>query len=80
MNLTYVIIEADDVPDVDFSQVFETSPSTLRYNIDPVGTRTFVKYHGQQPSFLQGKTVYSHSEILAILEGPEWTAGITGSP
>lgn len=69
---TYVIIDASDVSSVDFDQVAETSADTLRYSVD--GTKTFVKYEGDQPSFLSGKTEYTHSEILAILSGDEWTS------
>jgi len=69
---TYCIIDASDVSSVDFSQVAETSADTLRYSVD--GTKTFVKYEGDQPSFLSGKQEYTHSEILAILAGAEWTA------
>jgi len=68
---TYVIIDASDVSSVDFDQVAETSADTIRYSLD--GTKTFVKYEGEQPSFLSGKTEYTHSEILAILTGDEWT-------
>ena len=64
-NRKYVIISKDDVSSVDFSQVLETSANTLRYSNN--GNKTFVKYKGSQPSFLSGKTEYSHSEILAIL-------------
>ena len=70
MNLTYVIIDAADVADVDFSQVFETSAATLRYNL--AGTQTFVKYEGPKPRFLYGKDTYTHSEILAILATSAW--------
>lgn len=69
---TYCIIDASDVSSVDFSQVAETSADTLRYSVD--GTKTFVKYEGDQPSFLSGKTEYTHSEILAILATDEWTS------
>ncbi len=69
---TYCIIDASDVSSVDFSQVAETSSDTLRYSLD--GTKTFVKYEGDQPSFLSGKTEYTHSEILTILAGDEWTS------
>jgi len=63
---TYVIIDAEDVSSVDFSQVCETSAETLRYSTD--NSKTFVKFIGEvTPSFLDGKTQYSHSEILAIL-------------
>ena len=71
-NLQYVIIDASEVNSVDFNQVAETSADTLRYSLD--GTQTFVKYEGTQPSFLSGKTEYTHSEILAILAGEEWTS------
>ena len=69
----YVKIDADEVSSVDFSQVFETSAQTLRYNVDPAGTKTFVKFEGDTPDFLDGKTQYTHSEILTILATSEWT-------
>ena len=68
----FVILDASEVSSVDFDQVIETSADTLRYSVD--GTKTFVKYRGSQPSFLNGKTEYSHEEILAILAGPEWSS------
>ena len=74
----YVIINSNEVNSVDFSQVLETSAQTLRHSIDEAFC--VLKYTGDQPSFLEGKTVYSHSEIIATMAGPEWTAGITGSP
>ena len=56
---------------VDFDQVFETSADTLRYSVD--GSKTFVKYEDGQPSFLWGKTEYTHEEILEVLATDEWT-------
>ena len=70
MSRKYVIISKDDVSSIDFDQVFETSANTLRYSIDD--SQTFVKFKGDTPSFLDGKTQYSHSEMLTILSGPEW--------
>jgi len=67
----YVIIDASEVSSVDFNQVLETSADTLRYNI--AGTQTFVKFEGDTPSFLEGKTANTHSEMLEILAGEEWT-------
>lgn len=72
MSKTYCIINSDEVGSVDFDQVAETSADTLRYSVN--GTKTFVKYEGDQPSFLSGKTEYTHSEILAILATDEWTS------
>ena len=71
MSRSYVIIDASEVSSVDFDQVLETSADTLRYNV--AGTQTFVKYEGNKPRFLYGKTAYSHSEILSILSGSDWT-------
>tara|TARA_Y100000310_G_scaffold173587_1_gene173722 strand:- start:1832 stop:2074 length:243 start_codon:yes stop_codon:yes gene_type:complete len=69
-NRKYIIINASEVGSVDFSQVHETSENTLRYSLD--GSQTFVKFDGATPSFLEGKTSYTHSEILTILNGEDW--------
>ena len=75
-NRKYVIIPADQAPNVNFNEVLETSADTCRYSVD--GSKTFVKYEGAMPasvSALTGKSQeYTHSEILDILSGPEWTA------
>jgi hypothetical protein len=68
---TYVIIDASEVASVDFDQVQETSADTLRYSVG--GSKTFVKFEGDTPSFLIGEPQYDHAEILSILSGPEWT-------
>jgi hypothetical protein len=72
-NRKFVIISSDEVSSVDFSLVLETSADTLRYNND--NTKTFVKFdQDTTPSFLDGKTQYTHSEILSILNDTsgEW--------
>ena len=72
MSRKYVIINADEVDSVDFSQVDETSADTVRYNV--AGTKTFIKFDtAATPSFLDGKTQYTHSEILAILATDAWS-------
>ena len=68
---TYVIINDSEVNSVNFNEVFETSADTLRYSVD--NSQTFVKFEGDTPSFLDGKTQYNHSEMLAILATDEWT-------
>ena len=69
-NKKYIIITKDEVASVDFNKVDETSIDTLRYNND--GTKTFVKFEGNTPSFLEGKTQYTHEEILTELNKSEW--------
>ena len=71
MSRNYVIIDADEVSTVDFSQVLEFSSETIRYNI--AGDKTFVKYEGAKPRFLYGKEVYTHSQMLTILAGDDWS-------
>lgn len=72
MSRNYVIIDASEVSSVDFNQVLENSAETLRFSLD--GSKTFVKYEGDTPAFLAGKTANTHSEMLAILAGEEWTS------
>jgi hypothetical protein len=68
----YVIIDASEVSSVDFNQVLETSADTLRYNL--AGTQTFVKFEGDTPSFLEGKTALDRSEMLTLLANEEWSS------
>ena len=71
MSRNYVILEASEVSSIDFSQVCEDSPDTLGWNLD--SSKTFVKYEGNKPRFLYGKTAYTHSEMLEILAGSDWS-------
>ena len=78
--MNYVIIETNYLEYVDFSKVKEDSPDTLRYSLD--GKKFFVKYEDEQPEFVYsitkdaiGLDEYNHTEIIEILEGPEWTTG-----
>lgn len=41
-NRRWLVIPTTEVNNVDFNQVLESSPETLRYSID--GTKTFIKY------------------------------------
>jgi len=72
----YVIFDTSETGSIDFSEVLETSADTLRLNLS--GSQTFVKYNGDtMPSSVSSLTTkegpYSHSEILNILTGSEWT-------
>tara|TARA_Y100001938_G_C7716268_1_gene247870 strand:+ start:198 stop:419 length:222 start_codon:yes stop_codon:yes gene_type:complete len=65
----YVIINRDEVENIDFSQVLETNENTLRYKLD--GSQTFVKFEGDTPSFLEGKTTYTLDNMRSILNNPD---------
>ena len=72
MSRKYVIINADELDSVNFDQVDETSADTVRFSTD--GSQTFVKFDSDTtPSFLGGKTQYTHSEIITILATDAWT-------
>lgn len=67
----YVIIDASDVPSIDFDQVMERSAETLRYSLD--GSQTFIKYEGTRPSFLDEDDIeLTHAEILDVLSHADW--------
>ena len=70
--MKYAILTSSEVSNIDFSKILEDSTSTLRYNND--NTKTFVKFTGDTPSFLDGKTIYTHAEILEITRNSssEW--------
>jgi|TARA_Y100000593_G_C4266482_1_gene315042 hypothetical protein len=75
--MNYVIIETKYLEYVNFSEVKEDNPDTLRYSLN--GEKFFVKYEGDQPDFMfditqdaVGLPEYSHQEILQILSSPEW--------
>jgi len=74
-NRRFVIFNVTEIPQIDFNQVYETDPESMRRSID--GTKTFVKYDLPEPSSVAGLTTksqeYTYEEILAILNTEEWT-------
>jgi hypothetical protein len=72
----FAIFSTTEIDKVDFSLVCETSADTLRFSTD--GSKTFVKWDGEQPEFISELTTlegtYTYTEILDILSTPEWTA------
>ena len=67
---TYVILNTTEITDedsvIDFSQLANRNADMLRYSKD--GSKALVKYRGEdQPSFLEGKTTYTHEEIMVVL-------------
>ena len=72
---TFLIIPVSELSKVDFTQVLETSPDTVRKSVDE--TKTFIKWDGETPTFI-GDIVgsegpYTYGEILEMLATPEWT-------
>ena len=86
-NRHYVIFNCTELGTIDFSQVYETSESTIRKSLDE--SQAFVKYeystyidelgtdHETMPSSVEALTTkstpYSYEEILTILATSVWT-------
>ena len=73
----FMIFNVSELELIDFSQVLETSIDTVRKSID--GTKTFVKWDGEIiPSSVELLSTkegpYTYTEIIDILNGPEWTS------
>ena len=78
-HLVYAICNiATDLQNIDFSQVGESSASTVRRSLDD--TLFVIKYNAE-PTFIKDGTVtpsqvLSHSECLEIMSTPEWSEPI----
>jgi len=75
-NREFMIFNVSELPNVDFTQVLETSIDTVRKSVDE--TKTFVKWDGEAiPSSVDALTTkegpYTYEEILIILATEEWT-------
>ena len=71
---TYVILNTTEITDessvIDFSKLMNRNAAMLRYSID--GSKALVKYNGEQPSFLNGKTTYTVDKIKVEMAKSEW--------
>ena len=72
----FAIFPCSELPNVDFSQVLETSADTVRKSLD--GSKTFVKWDGEtMPPSVAGlpglEGPYTYEEMLAVLATAEWT-------
>ena len=75
-NRQFMIFAVIELPQIDFTQVLETSEDTVRRSVGLA--KTFVKWDSETiPSSVELLTTkegpYAYEEILAILSGPEWT-------
>jgi len=74
---TYATINLTDVGQIDFSQVGQTSASTIRKSLD--NTQFVIKWEeGYIPTFITNTNVvpiqtYDHHAILELMTTPEWS-------
>jgi|TARA_R100000482_G_scaffold114491_1_gene57316 hypothetical protein len=69
--MNYTILNTEELDSVNFDEVLETSANTIRYN--NANTEFLLKFEGDTPRFLEGKTLYDYNGIMEILNSPDWT-------
>ena len=78
MDINYIILDYSEINKVNFDEILITSIDTLRLNND--GTKTFVKWIGDEPECVSSLTsksiIYNNEEMLEILDQPEWVGDI----
>ena len=78
--MIYVIYDMANVETIDFSQVGETSPSTIRKSLDD--TQFVIKWrNGYIPTFITDSSVvpietYDHRSILELMSTDKWSQPI----
>jgi hypothetical protein len=74
-NRQFLIIPTSELSKVDFDQVQETSPETVRKSVDEL--KTFIKWDDVEPTFLSElvntEGPFTYEEILNILSTEEWS-------
>jgi hypothetical protein len=79
-NKTYAVINLTDISLIDFSQVAQSSASTIRKSIDD--TQFVIKWQdGYTPTFIMDNTVvpvgtYDHHAILELMATDKWSEPI----
>ncbi len=77
---TYAVINLTDISLIDFSQIGETSASTIRKSLDD--TQFVIKWQeGYIPTFITDGSVvpvgtYDHHAILELMATPAWSEPI----
>ena len=77
---TYAVINLTDIGLIDFSQVAQSSASTIRKSLD--NTQFVIKWQeGYEPTFISDGTVipvgiYDHHAILELMATPAWSEPI----
>ena len=73
----FMIFNVSEIPNIDFTQILETSIDTVRRSVD--GELTFVKWDSNTiPSSIDTLTTkegpYTYDEIITILATDVWTS------
>lgn len=75
----YVIVDTTEIQvedcTIDLAELPFDYKEEFRYSLD--GTKACIKYRTPLPSFFSGKTTYTYSQIIPIIQGSEWTEVVT---
>lgn len=75
----YLIVATSELKKVNWDEVMETNKDSLNYSVD--GKKTFVKWTGETPSFVETMRYahgpYTHAEIKEILKDPFWSPSLS---
>ena len=77
---TYAVINLKDISLIDFTQIAQSSASTIRKSLDD--TQFVIKWEdGYTPTFITDASVvpvgtYDHHAILEVMATPEWSEPI----
>ena len=68
-----MIIPFSNVTEEMIGAAIESSFDSLRHSVKGAD-RVVLKYEGEKPSVFDGIDTHTHSEILSLMSGPDWTA------
>jgi len=75
METTYMIFNVSELPNINFTEVLETSVDTVRKSVDE--TKTFVKWEGVTPTSIESLITkegpYTNDQMIEILKTKEWS-------
>ena len=66
----YVIINTNNLSNVDYALVEQSSLKTTRKSLD--SSLALISFYGDTPSFLDGITQYDKEEIKDIVTSSDW--------
>ena len=81
INRRFMIFSINEISNINFEEVLETSAETTRKSINE--TKTFIKWDGEMPlcvsNLITSEGPYTYDEIITILQTEEWTNSTQGS-
>ena len=81
-NRQFMILGTSETSSIQFGDILETDPTTLRTNVS--GSKTFIKWDGTMPSWVDDLSTkegpYTYIQIRTILSTSEWTSNEDLSP